>query len=396
MANVKVPGILRNKVNNAAVARTAQRKSVDRGVIKVPAGINNGTAQLDKIGFGIYKSGKGMEGNPYFFASGTIHEPETVATPNGVVKVRGLPIRIQIKAYARKGTIPDSQEPYEVTEEQVWETINNEIQLLAECDPKLLQMARNAKTGDDIEAVCVLIEQRKPFFKFSSWARKPSEKDPTPDTMFNFHGCDGAKAYKPVKKGMADGTGTTAKNGTGTSSGSRNFQVVQPEDMEVTIPDEGNENQASGFNAQEDILLLGEQAQGGDTDAQAKLQELIEKYDLVEEAKAQPSWEDTAKLVAGAMGQSDDDSSVGDSPDSSPDDDEGGSPDEPDEKPTPVKGKVYRWFFKDAKSQKRTTKPMLVKITNVDLKKDMADCVEMKNPDKARKGIPFADLEPVA
>ena len=385
MANVKVPGVLKNKVNNQAIAQTAKIEKLDRGVIQVPPGINQGTAQLEKCGFALYKTGKN-EGKPYFFASGIIQEPESVATPNGVVRVRGLYCRVQVAAFGRTSSYNGEEKT--VTEKEAWQDINTQIQLLAECDPKLLAMARSVKTETDVETVTALIEQRKPYFRFSSWAGKPSKDNPNPQTQFTYHGCDGVpKGYKgPPKKGMADSTGgTTQVNGSGGTSRGSGMTIVDTESPDVEVE---TETPSQEFDEFQDIASLGELAQSGDVDAQERINALVEKYGLEKQAEKQKSWEDTAKLVLKHTEKGDSDEEP------AGDDDEPSTDDEPEEKPMPVVGQVWKWRFMDKNTNKPTTKPMQVKILKTDINKEVADLEGMTNK-KVYKNKPFAELEPV-
>lgn len=148
------------------------------------------------------------------------------------------------------------------------------------------------------------------------------------------------------------------------------------------------EEQTTPFDEFGDIESLRERANAGEDEAKNQLTALAEKYGVAQEVHTANSWDDAVDLIVKASGTT----SVSDEESGEPTPD---AEDEPGDR-IPVIGEVWRWRFKDGKSGKPTSKPMLIQITGYSIKDGKAAGLQMNKEKTARKNMPIDELEPAS
>lgn len=161
----------------------------------LPAGIDHGVARLSKCHIGIYGEGTPYEGEPFFYASGTVLSPETVSIvdpgtkKSQIVPVQGLPTT------CNGGPIPlcdtTSQAGKETPLEEHWSRVLNHLRLLGinteEIGPDdIVAEPEEGKyeSGPVLEALL----EAAPTFKFRTWQGKPTAQYPNPRVNHDWRG----------------------------------------------------------------------------------------------------------------------------------------------------------------------------------------------------------------
>jgi len=157
---------------------------VEMGRMSIPAGIQNGVAQITKAYFAQYKTGK-YKDEYYFRAEGTVIEPESIMVNGREVGVQGLFTSIMrpvCETRTEAGKIASMEDNVRVIEN----------------DMKLLGIPNEAFTGADaLEQLAQAIQEARPFFKFETSVRK-ALKPGDPDGVWeNWYGVKGLEDYSP-------------------------------------------------------------------------------------------------------------------------------------------------------------------------------------------------------
>lgn len=294
----------------------------------LPPGIEGGIAQLTRCWFDQYKEGKN-KGEYYFMALGTVLEPKTFvnAATKESIDLEGRQTKIGPMPLC--DTVSQSGKSTSLDEHMA--RVLNEMRKLG--------VDTSALGINDLEATAEALQKSAPVFKFRTWVGKATPQYPNPSTNHDWKGI--------------------------TSYDSEPVDDVQ--DNTETLPDD---EQAAAAEEEVDLAALGEAAEGGDEDANAKLTELCEAAGI--DPNAIDTWANVAIALAAANGGEGD---GGDEP---------ATTDPEDFKPEV--GQVY--FFKAPKAKKAVE----CEVTAVFA---ASSKVNLKNLDDGKttyKSIPFDHL----
>ncbi len=229
MAATKVKSVLAGKLG--AKLDTAVKKHADDdttyGIINLPGGITNGIAQLSKCYFKEYgpdtnmkkADGTSAKGEFYFRAEGTVNSPNSVATPDGVVPVKGLTTSVMVSLIEQKRG-QGANAVIVSLEDQIQQVLNIMRQLAG---PDFTKGA----TGADLEGLAASLEEAAPYFRFSTSQGKPSAEYPNPRVFENWHGNKGLENYQPEE--------TSAFNTATSTTPSQNGKVTSPQVPEKRV-----------------------------------------------------------------------------------------------------------------------------------------------------------------
>lgn len=299
----------------------------------LPAGIEGGIAQLIDCRFAQYQKGD-QKGEYFFIAAGTVVEPKVFTDPNGN-KLRVEGYRTQIGPEPMCDTPSKSRKT--VADHIAW--VLNEFRKLG-VDTRSLSVS-------DFEATAAALKEAGPFFTFRTWKGEATKEYPNPQT---FHQWRGATAYdgEPV-----DDVQTTTETA-GDDNGGGGYAE------EATASDDGDDV---------DLTALGQEADGGDGTAQAKLKELAAAVGV--NSDEIDTWAEVAALTLAAQSG------------------EGSSDAEADGADEGAKkvGEVYYYNpnKKDAKSKR-------VEVEIVAINGDKGDFKNLNNPKTIYKDKPLAEL----
>lgn len=139
----------------------------------LPAGIENGVAQLVTCKFGVYEKGD-MKGEYYFMASGIVVSPKTLRVDGNVIPVGGLRTTI-------------GPEPICETPNRSRKTIEDHIAWVMN-EMRKLGVDTSELSADDLEATAAALEEQGPHFRFRTWAGEPTKDYPNPRTNHDWRG----------------------------------------------------------------------------------------------------------------------------------------------------------------------------------------------------------------
>lgn len=188
-------------------ARAHANDPVNLGFQPLPAGIKNGIAQLVELGFKEVETGD-YKGELALRGKAVVVFPDTVATPEGVVPVKGKHTYLSVALYARK----------DVDQEKAISDVLNELK-------KLGADTSDFNDIEDLQTYVDAIMEASPYFNFSTSESKfdptridPKTKQPYPVRVFeNWNSTKGLEDYVPEPSSSAiDKTATKAapsKNG---------------------------------------------------------------------------------------------------------------------------------------------------------------------------------------
>jgi hypothetical protein len=301
-----------------AVQQHAQDET-NYGIINLPPGINNGVAQLISCKFDTYKSGNNT-GEIYWQARGVAVEPDKVQTVNGPCQVRGLQTMVMEPIHATQ-----NQDGSKITsvDEHVARVMNH-MRMLAGDD-----FTAGVKTAADLEGLCDILNEAKPYFKFTTSPRfSMTEKNPDGSKLVtgaweNWHGNRGLEDWTPP-----DGSGQVVdesppapqpKPSTSTMSG---IGTMKREVPAKTVPKPGGVKQppappnppvktkvaapgpepepTEDLSESVDLENLSLLADNGDEDAQKRLNELAKEAGIEQDAEGNlpgASWSELAGLI---------------------------------------------------------------------------------------------------
>lgn len=222
----------------------------------LPAGIEDGIAQLTMCKFDIYKKGDN-KGEYYFMAMGVVMEP----VEHEGLRIQGRQTRIGPEAIC---DTPQSNARPTLDDHVDW--VLNEMRKLG-VDTKDMG-------EDDLEVVAQGLEEAKPFFRFRTWKGKPTEQYPNPRVNEVW---EGVTDYTPPDEdtGVVDHTEEAATD------------TEEPDDKG---DDSGSDKELS----LEELGRLAEDSQ--DEEAQADLQEKAAALGI--DADEIETWTEVATLIA--------------------------------------------------------------------------------------------------
>jgi hypothetical protein len=253
---------------------------------ELPAGIENGIAQLVDVKFAEYKTGD-LKGQYFFMARGVAKFPEEL---NGQ-KVAGL--------YTQIGPEPLCDTPQRATRKTLddhlaW--VYNELRKLG-IDTRTLAV-------DNLETVAAMLVKAKPHFRFRTWKGKKQLTGPyagqEPRLNHDWGGLVEVQEDTEPGDGVADHTTSPPPapkpNGKPpTALGGKPVPTPAPEPKPEP---------AAEYTDQGDVDSLLERANGGDEDAVAELVRLAVAAGHEESAvEAAESWEAVAEMVKGGSSQ---------------------------------------------------------------------------------------------
>lgn len=341
-----------------AHAKHANDETTFSGGGELPAGIENGVAQLVECKFGTYEKGDN-QGEFYFYAAGIVVSP--VAMPDGL-KVAGLRTSIM-------EPLCDTPTRSRATFDDHLAWIYNELRKLgvntAELDPS------------NLEAVAEALKQAKPYFSFRTWkGQKATEgpyKDQEPRVQHQWNGLREFNEASGQSSGVEDNTlpepeskpiPTTTKSPTTKQQPTKQKQPTkQPE------PEPQPE-----FNEFQDLDSLLEAAEGDDgEEAIAKLTEMaIAAGASEDEVTNSASWADVVEMIK--------------NPRNAPVENTVTEAEPEEEEWNPSVGDVYKYQPMDPKTKKpavnpKTKKPLKieVEVTKVDPVKHLVDVKDRKS-----------------
>lgn len=155
--------------------------AVDRGVVQVPGGINNGIFQLTKAYITTFDKGDDKS-KPYFRASGVVKTPDK--NPDGI-PCKGLPTSIMVRLFPQKAF---GQRPATTFNDQWQEYLNFFKMFEVEMPPDMLKGETKLQAATRIEqylqAATAQLLKQKPHCTFSTREYTPpvTPANPKPKT----------------------------------------------------------------------------------------------------------------------------------------------------------------------------------------------------------------------
>lgn len=245
----KLKGVL-----GGAVKKHRTDDTVVPGGGDLPPGIDNGIAQLVEAKIDEHKDGN-QKGKLFAFFSGVVVSVGE-SDPKGVIGRRASKII---------GLYP-SQDGKKTTEDRVAELLN---------EMRLLGVDTSNLSEDDIEDALAALKAEAPYFAFRTWRGNATPAFPNPRTNTTFSG-----------KVDHDEDGAGAEGGTVEDSSGAGEQAGDAGEGSSTEGGEGDEP---------DWTALGEAADGGDTEAAAKIESTGNELGIGEAVGGAENW------LAGAM-----------------------------------------------------------------------------------------------
>lgn len=313
---------------------------------ELPAGIENGIAQLVECKFDTYKKGD-AKGEYFFYAAGVVKRP----TEHGGVPIEGLRTSIMEPVY-------DTPKRSRKTVDDHMKWIINEL--------KKLGLDTGDFKAEDLESAVASLRESAPHFRFRTWkGEKQTEgpyKDQEPRTQHTWNGA--------VEFSDEEGAGEVADN-------SATAEEVAPAESNGQFDEfEGSSTSAADETPDAaDIEALVSAATEGDEEAQNSLGKIAKEAGVDDDAVENAgSWQEVADLIAEAQG--------------------GGGEQEEEETPwEPKKGEVYNYKPLDPKTKKPGKKSVEVEVTAVNKKAKTCDLKNNDNPKLVYKAVAWDSLE---
>ena len=141
-----------------AMAKTATKEPEIPGM-NLPAGIDNGIAQVVECKFGISEPGKKNPGAMYYMSQAIVKEPEYLKTENGRIKVAGR----RTMLYKEVVSPPNQQGERKVNEKNM-EWAQDQLKMLVgkNANPEMFHL-------DKMESTAAFIRQAKPHTLFKTY-----------------------------------------------------------------------------------------------------------------------------------------------------------------------------------------------------------------------------------
>ena len=395
----------------------ARGKPVEIGRSRLPAGINNGVAQLRQIGIGVYEQdakNQDFRGKPYFSAMGVcVSPPEHEGTP-----VRGLqtwfqrePLFDTPKAGGKRKTLQDH-----------YNKMRDHLVVLG-FNPDAIEVPAGTADPDAyvmaaINAGCAALSQQKPYFRFRTWVGPKPEIVNEGDKWFLDQGRAGRKGpygskellikvnpyaeSEPLINEQWEGACEFSDNGevpptvVDNTDGSEVASTEEAADEETT----GTEESFGAELSAAELAELAKAATGGDNAAGIRLEDIAQALGVLGDAtsgvKGADTWADGVKIILAAQAAA----SGGDeaTEEATAEDEEAATKEEtaPEETWKPAVGDVYAREVKDTKGKKKKVE---ITVTGVSTKNETVHANDnaTKKPIRDLNGKPFpikwADLK---
>lgn len=391
--NDGIKNLLKGLANKGRQAHEAVKdEPVSYGNAKLPEGIENGVAQLVDAKLGVFKEGKN-KGKLFFMAAGVVLKPTSV---DGV-QIEGM--RTQIGPEPLADTPEATGKRKTFNDHYAW--IINELAKLG--------VDKGSMGFDDLESTVQALKEASPFFKFRTWKGKPTKDYPDPRVNEEWNGaCD----YTPDEgsdTGVEDGTAepepepepeptpaprpatrtAPAASKTPPPKGPAKAPVKVAPSPEPEPEPEPDGGELTPFQ----IMELGEQADGGDEDAQAQLTSMAEAASVPDEDVTNAlNWSEVAALITGGEGSTE---GGEEAPADEPEPEAEPEPEEIE----PVKADVYgyRPTTVDPKTKKpvKAKKPIECEVVSVDKKSKTVLLKNLDDPKKTYKSVKWDELETI-
>lgn len=277
------------KINNAINNHKAD-ETVTSNFSDLPAGIDNGIAQLVECKFDVYKEGD-MKGEVYFYAAGTVVQPTHV----GDIPIEGLRTSIMepvCDTPSRKRSTTDAH--------IAW--ILNQFRLLG--------VNTSNMNASHLEAAAEALKKLRPFFRFRTWKGKPQTTGQyagqEPRTN---HDWLGTVAYEPSSNGhesVQDQTGGDEEQSEPSAqppASPKNRMSAPKVNGKSNKPAPAPEPEEPAFDdGALDLDALAEAAESGDKDAKIQLTELAESLGVGQEVENADDWAQAVGIIREAQG----------------------------------------------------------------------------------------------
>lgn len=332
---------------------------------ELPAGIQNGIAQLVDIKVDKIADGKDNAGEYYFYAAGIVQEPETFTDKAGNVhNLKGMRTSIIESLF-------DTPSKSRKTFKEHWAWMYNELGKLGIETDKL--------DPQNMEATFQAMAKAGIHFKFRTYSfpkRKPGEPGYDPKYADRepqvFHDWQGAVEYKQSEagSGVQDDTAPAATAVTATKPPANNKPTAKPTPAPAAKPD-------TSADMGDDYTQLATLADNGDDSAGAKLTAACEQRGI------DPSAYDNWTAVAAVLSGSGVNTEAAPATEAAADD-------------TPAVGQVYDYLVPKkgpgGKVMGKATKPIDVKITAVDTKAKTVDLLSLVDNKTTWTKVAWTDL----
>lgn len=250
-----------------AVITKHAHDETEYGFQRLPAGINNGVAQVTKCYFDTYKKGEGLIGEYYLRCEAVVVSPIMLRLPDGSeMRVAGLTTSIMRPLCQIKRGNGDI-----VSQDESVAEVMNELR-------KLGGDTSGIKDANGLESLASAIAKARPFTRFDTSVREPRPNtQDKPGTWENWRGSQGLEDFSPPTN-LPAGMGVDDQSATSETQ------------------DAPSSEQADAVDHAQLVAL----AIGGDKDAQDKLVSIAEETggEMKEKFDAIESWEaDGAKAA---------------------------------------------------------------------------------------------------
>lgn len=343
---VKVTGLLAKLGARAQQAHEAHKNDTTTiGNPQLPAGINDGIAQLREFKFGEFKEGKN-KGKPYFLVAGVVKEPKEF---NGQ-DIEGLRTQIGPEALCDTPGVSGKRKTFD----------DHYAYLLATL--RTLGVNTSETTFNNLEETALALARAQPHFRFRTWTSKPTPQFPNPRVNHDWTGLCEYNGQASATSAVEDNSAVPAAD------------VVEEQVSEASAAGEASE--AAGASADQTIEELVALADSDGTDAaetaaRKQLKDMALALGLDEDLVANAAdWAEVGGIIEAAQNA---DPSVL----------------EEQEPAKPIVGNVYHYRIIDPatkkpaidKKSKRPLKPVEVSCTAVD---EAKKTVNIKNLDDGK------------
>ncbi len=304
----------------------------------LPAGIENGVAQLVDCKFTQIKEGKENAGQYMFYAAGVVKSPTEVNADGQVIEVEGLRTQVSEPLF-------DTPTRTRKTVEDHLGFVYNELRKLG-VDTKQIG-------PDDLESVAAALKESQPHFKFRTWKGAMQTTGAyagrEPRTQHQWNG-------QCQWNGDGGGDSVDVVDDTG---------AVEPDITETTTT----------FDEFGDLGSLVEAANAQDEEAATKLKEMALAAGVEEaDVDAAGDWQEVADMITAAGAGAEE--TV-----------------EPEGPADPEVGQVFSYKPLDPKTKKPVKKSVQVEVISVDDNKKTVGLKNLATPKVIYKGVKWDALE---
>lgn len=363
----------------------------------LPAGIENGVAQLTKCAIQLVARGKPNAGEPYFIARAVVKKPET----HDGVRCAGKSTQVVENLYDTPGK---SRATFE--EHLAW--VGNFLRTLG-CDTAEVEL-------DELEETCAAVQEATPHIRFRTWKGQKQESGPyagrEPRVQEIWMGME--EEYSDEDSygtGDVDNTGpveeaaapVVAPRRTPTqSNGTPAVKPTTPKPRAsgkvAPTPQPQPEPEATSEFGDLESLVERASPPTDDGEAQDELRRLANEVGITDDQvdKAR-NWQAVADLISQGAGTDDEEGAVAGTGGADEDEpaDDGASEDvvEPEGKEAPGVGSPVRYRPVDPRTSKPQKRALECVVTAVNEAKGTADIRSLDNAKVVFKAVPWEDLE---